>query len=182
MLITKTDLENAEVSIHQNSYLRVANELSTYILNGNTCKCVTPIYTSPEKVGIFAYNTFQFFQLKKSRSLNSSKKNVEVKKIDNDINSIKYPTPTLRSINKLKKEDYTREKIKQEAKQNLFNIMNGEIKMQQIREEHKQLGINRDTLGKISKSQNTHTQGLTDFEKITLIFVYAMKEQLLGMV
>ena len=68
------------------------------------------------------------------------------------------------------------EKFKQEAEQNLINIKNEEIKMQQIREEHKQLEINRDLLTNILKNKNSHTINLTEFENNTLIFVYALKQ------
>ena len=48
--------------------------------------------------------------------------------------------------------------------------------MQQIRDEHKQLEINRDLLGNILKNQNSHTINLTEFENNTLIYVYALKQ------
>ena len=48
--------------------------------------------------------------------------------------------------------------------------------MQQIREEHRQLEINRDLLTNILKNQNSHTVNLTEFENHTLIYVYALKE------
>ena len=48
--------------------------------------------------------------------------------------------------------------------------------MQQIREEHKQLEINRDLLTNILKNQNSHTVNLTEFENNTLIYVYALKK------
>ena len=40
VLLTKIDFENNEISIQQDSYLRIGQELKTYISNGNTCKCV----------------------------------------------------------------------------------------------------------------------------------------------
>ena len=83
---------------------------------------------------------------------------------------------SLRSINKLNKEDYTIEKFKQEAEQKLINIRNEEIKMQQIREEHRQLEINRDILANILKNQNSLTTNPTEFENNTLIYVYALKQ------
>ena len=82
----------------------------------------------------------------------------------------------MRNISKLNKEDYTIEKFNQEAEQKLLNIKNEEIKMQQISEEHKQLEINRDLLTNILKNQNSHTVNLTEFENITLIYVYALKQ------
>ena len=82
----------------------------------------------------------------------------------------------MRNINKLNKEDYTIEKFKQEAEQKLITIMNEEIKMQQIRDEHKQLEINRYLLGKILENQNSHTINLTEFENTTPIYVYALKQ------
>ena len=48
--------------------------------------------------------------------------------------------------------------------------------MQQIREEHKQLAINRDILANILKNKNSHTINLKKFENITLIYVYALKQ------
>ena len=77
--------------------------------------------------------------------------------------------------NKINKEDYTIEKFKQEAEQNLINIKNEEIKMQQIRDEHRQLEINRDLLTNILKNQNSHTINLKECENNTLICVYALK-------
>ena len=38
LLLTKFDFENNEISIQQDSYLRIGQELRTYISNGNTCK------------------------------------------------------------------------------------------------------------------------------------------------
>ena len=54
-------------------------------------------------------------------------------------------------MNKLNKEEYTVEKIRQEAEQYLINIKNKEIRMQQIREEHEQLELKRDILINILK-------------------------------
>ena len=54
-------------------------------------------------------------------------------------------------MNKLNEEDYAIKKFKQEAEQILMNIKNEEIKIQQIREEHKQLEVNRDILTNIIK-------------------------------
>ena len=48
--------------------------------------------------------------------------------------------------------------------------------MQQIRDEHKQLEINRDLSGNILKNQKSHTINLTEFENNTLISVYALKQ------
>ena len=48
--------------------------------------------------------------------------------------------------------------------------------MQQIREEHRQLEINRDLLTNMLKNQNSHTINLTEFENNTLICVYALKQ------
>ena len=82
----------------------------------------------------------------------------------------------MRDINKSNREDYPIEKFKQEAEQKLINIKNEEIKMQQIREEHKKLEINRDLLGNILRNQNSHTINLTEFENNTLVSVYALKK------
>ena len=79
-------------------------------------------------------------------------------------------------MNKINKEDYTKEKSRREADENLINIKNEEIKMQQIREEHKQLEINRDILSNLLKSKSSHTINLTEFENNSLIFVYALKQ------
>ena len=48
--------------------------------------------------------------------------------------------------------------------------------MQQIRDEHEQLEINRDLLTNILKNRNSHTINLTEFENNTLIYVYALKQ------
>ena len=82
----------------------------------------------------------------------------------------------MRNINKLNKEDYTIENFKQEAEQKLISIKNEGNKMQQIREEHKQLEINRDILANILKNQNSHTINLTEIENKTFIYVYAHKQ------
>ena len=163
VLLTKIDFENNEISIQQDSYLRIGQELKTYISNGNTCKCVTFKDNTPENVGIYPNNTFNFILPKKSISLSSSKNNIKFKKLDIDIKNINYPEVSLRNINKLNKEDYTIEKFKQAAEQQLINIKNEEIKMQQIRDEHKQLEISRDLLRNILKNQNSHTVNLTEF-------------------
>ena len=82
----------------------------------------------------------------------------------------------MRKLIKLNKEVYTIEKFKQEAEQKLISIKNEENKMQQIREEHKQLEINRDILAEMLKNQNSHTINLAEFENNTLIYVYALKK------
>ena len=160
-----------------NKTLRIGQDLKTYISNGNTCKCVTFKDNIPESVGIYPNNTFNFILPKKSISLPSTKNNIKLKKLDIDIKNFNYPKTSLRNINKLNKEDYTIEKFKQEAEQQLINIENEEIKMQQIREEHRQLEINRDLLTNILKNQNSHTINLTEFENNTLIYVHALKEK-----
>ena len=176
VLLTKIDFENNEISIQQDSYLRIGQKLKTYISNGSTCKCVTFKDNTPENVGIYPNNTFNFILPNKSISLSSTKNNIKFKKLDIDIKNINYPKASLRKINKLNKEDYTIEKFKQEAERKLINIKNEEIKMQQIRDEHRQLEINRDLLTKILKNQNSHTINLTELENGTLIYVYAMKK------
>ena len=176
LLLTKIDFENNEVSIQQESYLRIGHELRTHISNGNSCKCAIFKDNTPESVGIYPNTTFNFILPSKSISLSSTKNNIKFKKLEIDISSIKYPKSSLRSMNKLNKEDYTIEKFKQEAEQNLINIRNEEIKMQQIRDEHKQLEINRDLLSNILKNQNSHTINLTELENGTLIYVYALKK------
>ena len=124
VLLTKIDFENNEISIQQESYLRIGQDLKTYISNGNTCKCVTFKDNFPENVGIYSNNTFNFILPKKSISLSSTKNNIKFKKLNIDIKNINYPQISLRNINKLKKEDYTIEKFKQESEQNLINIKN----------------------------------------------------------
>ena len=176
VLITRIDFENNEISIQQDSYLRIGQELRTYISNGNTCKCVTFKDNTPENVGIYPNNTFNFILPKKSISLSSTKNIIKFRKLDIDIKNINYPEVSLRNINILNKEDYTIEKFKQEAEQKLMNIKNEEMKMQQIRDDHKQLEINRNLLGNILKNQNSHTINLTEFENNTLIYVYALKQ------
>ena len=113
VLLTKIDFENNEISIQQDSYLRIGQELKTYISNGNTCKCVTFKDNIPENVGIYPNNTFNFIIPNKPISLSFTKNNIKFKKIDIDINSIKNPKSSLRNINKVNKEDYTIEKFKQ---------------------------------------------------------------------
>ena len=176
LLLTKFDFENNEISIQQDSYLRIGQELKTYISNGHSCKCVIFKDNYPENVGLYPNNTLNFILPNKSISLSSNKNNIKFKKLDININSINYPKLSSRSINKLNKEDYTIEKFKQEAEQNLINIRKEEIKMQQIRDEHKQLEINRDILSNILKNQNSHTINLTELENNTLIYVYALKQ------
>ena len=176
VLLTKIDFENNELSIQQDSYLRIGQELRTYISNGNTCECVIFKDNTPENVGIYPNNTFNFILPNKSISLSSNKKNIKFKKLDIDIKNINYPKVSLRNINKLNKEDYTIEKFKQESEQKLLNIKNEEIKMEKIREEHKQLEINRDLLSNILKNQNSHTINLTELENGTPIYVYALRK------
>ena len=48
--------------------------------------------------------------------------------------------------------------------------------MQQIRDEHRQLEINRDLLSNILKNQNSNTIDITELENHTLIYVYALKQ------
>ena len=176
VLLTKIDFGNNEISIQQDSYLRIGQELKTYISNGNTCKCVTLKDNIPENVGIYPNKTFNFIIPKKSISLSSTKNNTKFKKLDIDNKIFNYPKASLRNINELNKEDYTIEKFKEDAEKKLINIKNEEIKMQQIRKEHKQLEINRDLLTNILKNQKSHTVNVTEFENNTLIYVYAPKE------
>ena len=116
------------------------------------------------------------YYLNESISPSSTKNNFKFEKLDIDIKTFNYPKASLRNINKINEEDYTIEKFKQEAEQKLIKIKNEEIKMQQIRDEHKQLEINRDLLTNILKNQNSHTINLIEFEKNTLINVYALKK------
>ena len=148
LLLTKFDFENNEISIQQDSYLRIGQELRTYISNGNSCKCVIFKDNIPENVGIYPNKTFNFIIPNKSISLSSTKNKIKFKKIDIDIKTFNYPKTSLRNINKINKEDYTIENFKQEAEQKLIIIKNEEFKIQQIREKHKQLEINRDLIEK----------------------------------
>ena len=116
------------------------------------------------------------YYLNESISPSSTKNNFKFEKLDIDIKTFNYPKASLRNINKINEEDYTIEKFKQEAEQKLIKIKNEEIKMQQIRDEHKQLEINRDLLTNILKKQNSHTINLIDFENNTLIYVYALNK------
>ena len=73
--------------------------------------------------------------------------------------SIKYPKSSLLSMNKLNKDDYSIQKNRQEAEQKFLNFKMEEVTMQQIREEHKQLEINRDILTKkLKESKFTYYQ------------------------
>ena len=81
VLLTKIDFENNEISIQQDSYLRIGQELKTYISNGNTCKCVTLKDNIPENVGIYPNNTFNLILPNKSISLSSTKNNIKFKKL-----------------------------------------------------------------------------------------------------
>ena len=176
LLLTNFDFENNEISIQQDSYLRIGQELRTYISNGNSCNCAIFKDNIPENVGIYPNNTFNFILPNKAISLSSNKNNIKFKKLEIDINFINYPKASLRNIKKLNKEHYTIEKFKQEAEQKLINIKNEETKMQQIRDEHKRLEINRDILSNVLKNQISYTINLTELENNTLIYVYALKQ------
>ena len=126
---TKTGFENIEVSIQQDAYLRIGPESKTYFSNGNSRKYVVFKDNIPENVGKYPINTFIFTLPNKSISLPSTESNIKFEKLDIDINSMKDPKPSLRSVNKIYKEDYTVEKIKEENEQNLINIKNEEVKM-----------------------------------------------------
>ena len=156
LLLTQIDFENNGISIQQDSYLRIGQELKTFISKGNSGKCVIFKDNIPENVGIYPNNTFNFILPKKTISLSSTRNNIKFKKLDIDIKYFNYPKASLRNINKLNKQDYTIENFKQEAKQKLIIFKNEEIKMQQIREEHKQLEIDRDILAKILKKNKFH--------------------------
>ena len=62
VLLTKIDFQNNELSIQQDSYLRIGQELKTYISNRNTCKCVTLKDNIPENVGIYPNKIEKFKQ------------------------------------------------------------------------------------------------------------------------
>ena len=99
VLLTKIDFENNELSIQQDSYLRIGQELKTFNSNGNTCKCVTLKDNSPENVGIYRNNTFSFILPNKPISLSSTKNNIKFKKLDIDIKTFNYPKVSFRKIN-----------------------------------------------------------------------------------
>ena len=68
--LTKNDFENSEMSIQQDSYLRIGQELKSYISNGKICKCVIFKDNRPENLGIYHNKTFNFFyQTNQSLSL-----------------------------------------------------------------------------------------------------------------
>ena len=79
IILTKIDFENNEISIQQDSYLRIGQELKTYISNGNICKSVIFKDYIPEKLGIYPNSTFHFILPKKSLSLSSLKKILNLK-------------------------------------------------------------------------------------------------------
>ena len=105
ILLTKIDFKINEISNQQDFCPRKAQELRTYISNGNKCKCVTFKEDIPEKVGIYPNGTFILMLQSKSIYLSSNKNNIKFRKLNIDINSIKNPKATLRNINKFKKED-----------------------------------------------------------------------------
>ena len=85
VLLTKIEFENNEISIQQDSYLRIGQELKSYISNGNICNFVALKDNIPENVGIYPNNTFNSILPKKSISLSSTKNNFKFKKLDIDI-------------------------------------------------------------------------------------------------
>ena len=113
---------------------------------------------------------------KKSLFLSFSKSNNRFKKLDIDIRSINYPKSSLGSINKSNKEYYTLDYFKQEAQPDLVNKKNQEFEMQQIKEEHKQLEINRNILTNKFINQNSHTINPREFKNNTLFYVHAPKQ------
>ena len=75
-------------------------------------------------MGSYPNNTSNFTLPKKSISLPSIKNKIKFQKLEIGINSIKYPKSSLKGRNILKKEDYTINKFRQEAEQNLINTKN----------------------------------------------------------
>ena len=61
LLLSKFDFEKNEISIQQDSYFRIGQELKTYISNGHSCKCVIFKDNYPENVGLYPNNTLNFF-------------------------------------------------------------------------------------------------------------------------
>ena len=88
VLLTKIDFENNEISIQQESHLRIGEELKTYISNGDSCKCVIFKDNIPENVGIYPNNTFNFILPNKSISLSSTKNKIKFKKPNFDIENL----------------------------------------------------------------------------------------------
>ena len=58
----------------------------------------------------------------------------------------------------------------------LEKIKNDEIKMQNFRDDQRQLEINRHMLTNILKNQTSHTINLTELENNTSIYIYALKK------
>ena len=177
IVLTKNDFENNEITIQQGSYLQTGQEIKSYNSNGISCKCVIFDDDNPENVGFYPNNTFNFILPNTSTFPSSMKNNIKFRKLETDIISIKYPKSSLRIMKKLKKENFKIQKFRKEAEKNLINIKNEEIKMQQIREEHKQLEIQRDILTNIIKNQNSQSINLTEFENKAFINVYAIKHR-----
>ena len=121
-----------------------------------------------------------FYRTNQSLSVSSIKNKIKVKKLEDDINSIKYPKSSLKGMNKLNKDDYTIKNFRQEAEQNLINIKNEENEMQKMTEELKQLEINRDILIKITKNQNAHFINPAEFEDFTRVYANALKKTKTG--
>ena len=170
-LIMSIDFDNNNVSIQHDSYLRLGTNLSTYICNSDKCSFSILKDNQPEDVGIIENDTFKFILPKKSLNL-SSKNNINFKKIETNITT--YPTTSLRMYNKIAKENFSVEEFEKQTLEKLQEIERERIEMNKIREEQRQLEINRDILKQSLKSK--WCEKLTDFENGTIIYVYALKE------
>ena len=120
----------------------------------NSCKCVIFKDKNPENVGLYPIISFLFrlpmksisLSLSLSLSLSSIKNNNKFKKLEIDIISSKDGKSTLGSLKKLNEEFYTKEKLRQEAEQNLINNKSEEKEVQQLEK-----NINNLNLMEISK-------------------------------
>ena len=68
ILLTKIGFEINEICIQQDSYIRIGQELKSYISNGKSCKCVFLKNKNPENVGFYPNKTFTFILPNKSIS------------------------------------------------------------------------------------------------------------------
>ena len=125
-----------------------------------------------EDVGIIENDTFKFILPKKSLNLNSKNTEIRFKKIETNITT--YPTTSLRMHNKIAKENFSVEEFEKQTFEKLQEIERERIEMNKIREEQKQLEINRDILKQFLKSK--WCEKLTDFDDGVKIYVYALKE------
>ena len=117
-LLTEIYFENNETSIQQDYYLRIGQEIKTYISNGNSCKCVIFKDKLPEKEGIYPNNTFRFMIPNTTLSLSSTKNNIKFKKLDIDTKTFIYPKASLRNLIKFIKRIIQYKKLNTKLKKN----------------------------------------------------------------